>query len=103
MPNGIKIFKKEEAQMKSRSVTQLNQSKISTIRSLLRSQDIQDMLLERSKNAALALGVELLEEDVRRLCGEPYSWKRDELYCKSSTFLYPQVNFAQLKYRIMQI
>lgn len=49
--------------------------------SLLSSENLQDMLLERSRNAALALGVELLEQDVSALCGSRYVRKQPEQLC----------------------
>ncbi len=43
------------------------------------SQAIQEALLERSKQAAFRLGVELLEQEVTALCGAPFVRKGDEL------------------------
>lgn len=45
----------------------------------LTSRAIEDMLLERSKQAALSLGVELLEQEVEALCGRAFARKHDEL------------------------
>jgi transposase-like protein len=44
------------------------------------SREIQEMLLAKSKQAVLALGVELLEQEVEELCGRPFERKRDALY-----------------------
>lgn len=46
----------------------------------LTSRAISEMLLERSKQAALSLGVELLEEEVQILCGNAHQRKHGELY-----------------------
>jgi putative transposase len=65
--------------MENRTQGKLRQSKISTIHSMLSGKEVQEMLLERTKTAALAFGVELLEQDVQALCGSPFSRKSDEL------------------------
>jgi putative transposase len=41
----------------------------------LSSQDIQAMFMARAKNALTALAVELMEQDVARLCGHPFARK----------------------------
>jgi putative transposase len=43
------------------------------------SRAIQEVLLERSKQAAFAFGVELLEQEVEALCGAPFVRKGDDL------------------------
>ena len=43
------------------------------------SADIQKLFMERAKNAVAALGLELLEQDARKLAGAPFSRKSDEL------------------------
>jgi len=43
------------------------------------SQDVQRLFAERARNAMAALGIELLEQETRRLAGEPFSRKTDEL------------------------
>ena len=49
--------------------------------SLLSAENLQQMLVERSRNAALALGVELLEQEVAALCGPRYARKREAQLC----------------------
>ncbi len=49
--------------------------------SLLSPENLQEMLLERSRSAALALGVELLEQDVAALCGDKYVRKKSGQLC----------------------
>lgn len=56
--------------MKDTRQTDSNQLKFSPT-----SKDLQDLLKARCKEAALQLGVDLLEQEVRELCGEPYSRK----------------------------
>jgi len=41
--------------------------------------DIQKLFMERAKNAITSLGLELLEQDARKLAGIPFSRKNDEL------------------------
>lgn len=49
--------------------------------SLLSADNLQQMLIDRSRNAALALGVELLEQDVAALCGDKYLRKGPDQLC----------------------
>jgi transposase-like protein len=49
------------------------------------SQDLQGLLKARCKDAALKLGVELLEQEVQGLCGEPYSRKPDNGYYRGGS------------------
>jgi transposase-like protein len=51
----------------------VDQEKIVGIFSGLNPESIQDLFEARARQAALALGVELLEQDVERLCGARYS------------------------------
>lgn len=44
------------------------------------SRTIEQALLERSRQAALAFGVELLEQEVSELCGAPFVRKGDSLF-----------------------
>ena len=46
---------------------------------LLTSREIEVMLMERGKLAALSFGMELLEQEVGLLCGKPFERKREEL------------------------
>ncbi len=39
------------------------------------------MLLARAKNSVLAMAIELLEQDVERLCGKPFGRKSDDGLC----------------------
>lgn len=48
---------------------------------VLSSIDVQQMLLERAKNAVLTTAVELMEQDMIRLCGEAFSRKHDGELC----------------------
>lgn len=41
--------------------------------------DVQKLMASRAKDAMAALGLELLEQDVKRLTGKPFSRKGDEL------------------------
>ena len=52
---------------------------VRTLHSLLDARQIQDELLERCKQAALAMGTALLEEEVTALCGAAFSRKGEEL------------------------
>jgi putative transposase len=58
---------------KNQSVSQLS-FEVSSI-------DIQQMLLERAKNAVLSTAVELMEQDMKRLCGERFSRKAGDELC----------------------
>lgn len=49
------------------------------------SKDIQEMLKARCKEAALKLGVELLEQEVTALCGSPYSRKPEDGYYRGGS------------------
>lgn len=55
------------------------QPEILSFLSHLTPQAVQEMLRERAKNAALAFGIGLLEQDVEILCGQPYARKNGEL------------------------
>lgn len=62
------------------------QPAILNLTSLLSAESLQQMLVERSRNAALALGLELLEQDVEALCGSRYARKREsELYYRGGS------------------
>ena len=53
------------------------QGDIVGIFSALKAESIQEVLLERSKQAALAFGVALLEQDVEALCGPRFARKAE--------------------------
>lgn len=55
------------------------QSPVVNLYSMLTSDAVQQMLLDRAKSAALTFGVSLLEQDVASLCGRPYERKDDKL------------------------
>lgn len=57
------------------------QPAILNLTSLLSAENLQQMLVERSRTAALALGVELLEQDVQALCGGRYARKHEAQLC----------------------
>jgi putative transposase len=65
--------------MKSMTRRNLRQSQIASIHSLLSGHEVQDMLMERAKTAALGFGVELLEQDVNAMCGSPFARKGESL------------------------
>ena len=58
-----------------------NNQAISQLSNEISSLDIQAMFLERAKNAILATAVELMEQDMARLCGEKFSRKSEEDFC----------------------
>lgn len=66
--------------MKRKNSTEDSQSKIINLNSLLSSKQLQNMLMNRAQNAAMALGVELLEQEVQSLCGAPFSRKGEEFF-----------------------
>jgi transposase-like protein len=51
----------------------------------LTSREIQTMLMERGKLAALSFGMELLEEEVGILCGRPFERKEGGLYYRGGS------------------
>jgi putative transposase len=51
---------------------------ISQLQRELSSLDVQELLLERAKNAVLSTAVELMEQDMERLCGVRFSRKDEE-------------------------
>ncbi len=55
------------------SVSQLTQE-ISSI-------DVQEMLMTRAKNAVLTTAIELMEQDMERLCGKPFARKSGDDLC----------------------
>ncbi len=64
---------------RSKEVSDARQSQILNLLSGLTPQDVQKLIADRAKSAALAFGVGLLEQDVEALCGLPYARKNDEL------------------------
>ena len=59
-----------------------NTDNISQLNDVLSSIDVQQMLLSRAKNSVLETAVNLLEQDMERLCGRPFSRKSDEGLCR---------------------
>lgn len=58
-----------------------NSTNVSQLQEAVSSIDIQKMLLARAKDAVLATALELLEQDMTRLCGAPFARKRDGDLC----------------------
>ena len=50
-----------------------NQGEVVSFFSVMNPEALQEALLERSKQAALAFGVELLEQEVEKLCGAAFA------------------------------
>ena len=59
----------------------INNQSISQLSNEISSLDIQSMFLERARNAILATAVELMEQDMARLCGEKFSRKSEKNFC----------------------
>jgi putative transposase len=60
-------------------VKNTNLNPISQLQRELSSIDVQALLMERAKNAVLSTAVELMEQDMQRLCGAPFARKREGL------------------------
>ena len=58
-----------------------NFTNVSQLNEVLSSVDIQAMLMTRAKNALLATAIELMEQDMERLCGKPFARKQDGDLC----------------------
>lgn len=58
-----------------------NSTNVSQLQEAVSSIDIQKMLLARAKDAVLATALELLEQDMTRLCGAPFARKHDGDLC----------------------
>lgn len=58
-----------------------NFTSVSQLSEALSSIDVQEMLMTRAKNAVLATAIELMEQDMERLCGKPFTRKSDEGLC----------------------
>ena len=56
-----------------------NLNPISQLQRELSSIDVQALLMERAKNAVLSTAVELMEQDMQRLCGAPFARKSENL------------------------
>ena len=54
-----------------------NQGEVVSFFSVMNPEALQEGLLERSKQAALAFGVELLEQEVEKLCGAAFARKAE--------------------------
>ena len=65
--------------MNKQTIEEKKQGEIVSFFRSLKPESIQQVLLERSKQAALAFGVALLEADAEELCGPRYARKGDEL------------------------
>jgi len=62
-------------------VKKTNIGNVSQLAQTLSSIDVQEMLLNRAKNAVLATAVELMEQDMEQLCGMPYARKAGADLC----------------------
>jgi len=60
-------------------VKNTNLNPISQLQRELSSIDVQALLMERAKNAVLSTAVELMEQDMQRLCGAPFARKSENL------------------------
>jgi transposase-like protein len=58
-----------------------NSTNVSQLSLALSSIDVQQMLLSKAKNAVLAMAVELMEQDMLRMCGERFTRKEDADLC----------------------
>jgi len=58
-----------------------NSNNISQLTDSLSSIDVQQLLLSRAKNSVLATAVELMEQDMERLCGAAFTRKSDADLC----------------------
>ena len=65
--------------MNKQTIEDKKQGEIVSFFGSLKAESIQQVLLERSRQAALAFGVALLEADAEALCGSRYARKGDEL------------------------
>lgn len=65
--------------MNKQTIEDKKQGEIVSFFGSLKAESIQEVLLERSRQAALAFGVALLEADAEALCGSRYARKGDEL------------------------
>ena len=59
----------------------INSKDVSQIQDELSSIDLQELLLERAKNALLRTAVELMEQDMERLCGVRFGRKSETGLC----------------------
>jgi putative transposase len=62
-------------------VKEINFTNVSQLSRELSSIDIQAMLMARAKNAVLSAAVDLMEQDMERLCGSPFSRKQNANLC----------------------
>ena len=58
-----------------------NSNNISQLNDVLSSVDVQHMLLSRAKNSILATAIELMEQDMERLCGAVFTRKSGDNLC----------------------
>lgn len=59
----------------------INVANVSQLTAVLSSVDVQALLLGKAKNAVLETAVDLLEQDMARLCGRPFARKSDADLC----------------------
>lgn len=70
----------------------------------LSSREIQQMLFDESKQATLALGVRLLQDEVEELCGRPFQRKREALFhrggSEESSLVYDGAKYPFVRPRV---
>lgn len=70
----------------------------------LTSREIQEMLFDRSKQAVLSLGVELVEQEVETLCGRPFQRKHEDLFhrggSEGSSLVYDGAKYPFVRPRV---
>jgi transposase-like protein len=59
----------------------INIGNVSQLSLALSSIDVQELLLSKAKNAVLATAIDLMEQDMARLCGKPFARKLDADLC----------------------
>jgi transposase-like protein len=62
-------------------VKNTNSPNVSQLSLALSSIDMQEILMRRAKNAVLATAIELMEQDMERLCGKPFARKNEASLC----------------------
>jgi len=70
----------------------------------LSSREIQQMLFDESRQATLALGVRLLQDEVEELCGRPFQRKQESLFhrggSEESSLIYDGAKYPFLRPRV---
>lgn len=77
-----------------------NKIKPSQLEAVMSSVDVQTLLLDRAKEAVLSTAVELIEQDMIRLCGDPFARKKKGLCHRGgSEFTSLMVDGAKMSFR----